>query len=152
MRVKESSDRMRSGQAERVLIFLYTLLLVCYHSCCYLYRRIVFHFAFFFFFWLAERRVRVVEIPLGFSKIWPRGLHHANESGCAQHTRAPLVIYTVTLPYFERMSNQVCQGVGPSNLNVHPQHTHRTQVLHDYHCALRRNMFFCAKYECKLKD
>lgn len=70
---------LRSGQAERVFIFLYTLLLVCYDSCCYLYRRIVFHFA--VFLWLAERRLLVVEIPLGFSEIWPRGLPHANDQG-----------------------------------------------------------------------
>uniref|UniRef100_A0A6G5A0N4 Uncharacterized protein n=1 Tax=Rhipicephalus microplus TaxID=6941 RepID=A0A6G5A0N4_RHIMP len=66
---------MRSGQAERVLIFLYTLLLVCYHSCCYLYRRIVFHFAVLFFFFLVGRAPCVgCRNPLGLLKnlaSWP---------------------------------------------------------------------------------
>lgn len=74
VRVKESSDRMRSGQAERVLIFLYTLLLVCYHSCCYLYRRIVFHFAFFSLFLVGRAPCAGCRNPLGLLKnlaSWP---------------------------------------------------------------------------------
>lgn len=138
---QESSDRMRSGQAERVFIFLYTLLLVCYDSCCYLYRRIVFHFAVLFL--VGRAPCAGCRNPLGLLRnlaSWPPPRKRIRVR--TTH-RAPLVIYTrTTLPYFERMSNQVCQGVGPSNLIVHPQHTHRTQVLHDYHCALRRNMFF----------
>lgn len=155
VRVKKAVTEgfLQLGQAERVFIFLYTLLLVCYDSCCYLYRRIVFHFAVSLIFLFGRAPCAGDRNPLGLLRnlaSWPpprKRIRVRTTHG------APLVIYTrTTLPYFERMSNQVCQGVGPSNLIVHPQHTHRTQVLHDYHCALRRNMFFCAKYECKLKD